>query len=202
MIVPDISISAYSAVKSVRLFSRVPLEQIQTVALDTSSLTSNALLQILLKENFGISPVYTHHAPDLDAMLHHFDAGLIIGDLKLFDLMPGTVVYDLGQGWHDLTGLPFVYACWLAREDRASSEMTRILSDAKTWGLARLEELAVKWAGLMNLPLDRCRDYLIHVMNYDLTPEQMDGLRLYQQKCHEHGLLKTVHPLRFLTEVK
>lgn len=198
VLVPDISISAYRAVKSVRLFSRVPLPEIQTVALDTSSLTSNALLQILLKESFGLSPRYVHHAPHLDHMLSGFDAGLIIGDLKLFDLMPGTTVYDLGQGWHDLTGLPFVYACWLAREDRASGEMTRVLTTAKTWGLARLEELAAKWAERLNLPLDRCRDYLMNVMNYDLTPEQMDGLRAYQQKCYEHGLIDAIHPLRFL----
>ena len=146
VIVPGISISAYGAVKSVRLFSRVPLNEIRTVALDTSSLTSNALLQILLKESFGVTPHYVHHAPDLDAMLAQCDAGLIIGDLKLFDLMPGTTVYDLGQGWRDLTGLPFVYACWLAREDRANPNMTHVLSAAKTWGLARLEELAAKWA--------------------------------------------------------
>ncbi len=197
VIVPGISISAYRAVKSVRLFSRVPMEQIQSVALDTSSLTSNALLQILLRESFGLSPRYIHHAPDLDAMLAQCDAGLIIGDLKLFDLMPGTVVYDLGQGWHDLTGLPFVYACWLAREDRISEEMTQILTAAKKWGLSRLEELAVKWSAILNLPLDRCLDYLIHVMNYDLTPEQMEGLRLYQQKCFAHGLIPALHPLRF-----
>ena len=201
VIVPGISISAYGAVKSVRLFSRVLLPEIRTVALDTSSLTSNALLQILLKESFGVTPHYVHHAPDLEAMLAQFDAGLIIGDLKLFDLMPGTTVYDLGQGWRDLTGLPFVYACWLARADRATPEMTRVLTAAKTWGLARLEELAAKWAVRLNLPLDRCLDYLIHVMNYDLTPEQMDGLRLYQQKCYEHGLISAVHPLRFLSEL-
>lgn len=198
VIVPDISISAYGAVKSVRLFSRVPLDSIRTVALDTSSLTSNALLKILLKESFGLTPEYRHHAPDLDAMLAQFDAGLIIGDLKLFDLMPGTVVYDLGKGWHDLTGLPFVYACWLARADRATPEIVQALTTAKAWGTARRAELATKWATKMDLPLDRCLDYLLNVMNYDLTPEQLTGLQTYQQKCYAHGLIATIHPLRFL----
>lgn len=198
VIVPGISISAYGAVKSVRLFSRVPVESIRTVALDTSSLTSNALLKILLKERFGLSPTYQHHAPDLDAMLSQFDAGLIIGDLKLFDLMPGTTVYDLGKGWQELTGLPFVYACWLAREDRATPEILEALTKAKAWGTARREELAHKWSEKMDLPLDRCLDYLVNVMNYDLTPEQLQGLRTYQQKCYEHGLIEALHPLRFL----
>lgn len=198
MVVPNISISAYRAVKSVRLFSRVPLEHIESVALDTSSLTSNALLKILLNETYGLSPEYRHFAPNLEAMLSCCDAGLIIGDLKLFDLMPDTVVYDLGQGWYDLTGLPFVYACWLAREDSATPEMTAALTRAKSWGTARLDSLAVKWAERMALPLDRCRDYLLNVMNYDLTPEQLVGLTMFQQKCYEHGLIETLHPLRFL----
>lgn len=197
IIVPEISISAYGAVKSVRLFSTVPLDAIKSVALDTSSLTSAALTKILLNERFGLSPRYEHHAPNLDVMLSACDAGLIIGDLKLFDLMPGTTVYDLGLGWYELTGLPFVYAAWQAREDRYSEEMANVLTAAKQWGLGRLEELAVKWAEKMNLPLDRSRDYLLNVMNYDLSPEQRRGLETYQQKCVEHGLIAEMHPLRF-----
>ena len=189
VLIPDISISAYSAVKSVRLFSKVPLEQIRTVALDTSSLTSAALTKILLNEAFGLSPEYRNFAPNLDVMLAENDAGLIIGDLKLFDLMPETVVYDLGQGWHDLTGLPFVYAGWLARREAVSNAMQDALHKAKKWGLERLEVLAEKWAPQLNLSLDRSRDYLLNVMNYDLTPEQRSGLKMYQEKCVAHGLL-------------
>jgi chorismate dehydratase len=196
VLIPDISISAYGAVKSVRLFARVPMEQIRSVALDTSSLTSTALTRILLKETFGLSPCYEHHPPQLNAMLAACDAGLIIGDLKLFDLLPGTTVYDLGQGWYDLTGLPFVYAGWLARADCASEAMAAILHRAKSWGTARLEALAAKWATEMALLPDRCHDYLLNVMNYDLSPEQMEGLRAFQRKCHKHGLIETLHPLR------
>ena len=195
-LIPNISISAFGAVKSVRLFSKVPLESIQTVALDTSSLTSAALTKVLLQEAFGLSPQYTHHAPDLDAMLAAHDAGLIIGDLKLFDLLPGTTVYDLGLGWHDLTGLPFVYAGWLAREEAVSDAMVSVLHRAKAWGLERLDALAEKWAQKMNLPLDRSRDYLLNVMNYDLSPEQMEGLLAYQEKCLTHGLLETRYLIR------
>ena len=198
VLVPNISISANGAVKSVRLFSKVPLEKIRTVALDTSSLTSSALTRILLKEAIGISPAYHHHLPDVDAMLDQYDAGLIIGDLKLFDLRPNTIVYDLGEGWKDLTGMPFVYAGWLAREDRASAEMTLLLTKAKEWGVEHLEALAVKWAARMNLPRDRCRDYFFNVMNYDLMPDQLLAIRLFQQKCLEHGLIPALHPLPIL----
>ncbi len=197
LLIPGISISAYGAVKSVRLFSKTPLDQIRSVALDTSSLTSAALTQIILAEQFGITPHYEHHAPSLEAMLAVCDAGLIIGDLKLFDLMPGVTVYDLGYGWEKLTGLPFVYACWLARRDRVSEDMVRALTDAKTWGLQRLEALAQKWSIEFRLPFDRCADYLMHVMNYDLTPLQLEGLFAFQRKCYEHGLIDAVRPLLF-----
>lgn len=198
VLIPDISISADGAVKSVRLFSRVPLGEIRSVALDTSSLTSSALVQILLADSFGVKPEYSHHPPDLDAMLRDHDAGLIIGDLNLFHLPENTIVFDLGKGWKELTGLPFVYAGWLAREDRATAEMARLLWDAKAWGVERLEMLAVKWAERLNLPVDRCRDYLMNVMNYDLKPEQMKALRLFQEKCVAHGLVNGEYPLTVL----
>jgi chorismate dehydratase len=188
-LLPGISISAYGAVKSVRLFSQVPLSELRTVALDTSSLTSVALTKILLSEQFRVRPQYVSQPPHLETMLHTCDAGLIIGDLKLFALHAQTTVYDLGQGWFDLTGLPFVYAGWLARTDRATPEMAAILNRAKAWGLDRLEPLAAKWAERMDLPLDRSRDYLLNVMNYDLTPEQRHGLETFHRKCLEHGLL-------------
>ena len=196
VLIPNISVSAYGAVKSVRLFSNVPFAKIKSVALDTSSLTSAALTRILLAEQFGISPEFVSHPPHLEAMLTQFDAGLIIGDLKLFELPDNVQIYDLGQGWHDLTGLPFVYAAWLARRDRISPELIESLHGAKEWGLNNLDALATKWAMKWNLPLDRSRDYLLNVMNYDLTPEQWNGLHLYQQKCLTHGLIREITPLK------
>ena len=196
VLIPNISVSAYSAVKSVRLFSNVPFPEIKSVALDTSSLTSAALTRILLAEQFGITPEFVSHPPQLKEMLTQFDAGLLIGDLKLFELPDRVQVYDLGQGWHDLTGLPFVYAAWLARTDRISPELIAALEAAKEWGLLHLDALAIKWATKWNLPLDRSRDYLLNVMNYDLTPEQWGGLHLYQQKCLTHGLIREIRPLK------
>ncbi len=195
-LLPGISISAYGAVKSVRLFSQVPLEALKSVALDTSSLTSVALTKVLLAERFAVTPRYVSHPPDLETMLHDCEAGLIIGDLKLFALHSGSTVYDLGQGWFDLTGLPFVYAGWLARSERATPHMAELLTHAKAWGLARLETLAETWAERMTLPLDRSRDYLLNVMNYDLTPEQMQGLHTFQQKCFDHALIPVHNPIQ------
>ena len=202
VILPDISISACGPVKSVRLFSQVPMTRIGSVALDTSSLTSVALTRILLAEVFNISPCYEHHAPDLQKMLATCDAGLLIGDLNLFEELRGVTVYDLGRGWHDLTGLPFVYAAWQARPERVTPDMVRLLTRAKQWGTSRLDFLAEHWAQKMGLPLDRCRDYLLNVMDYDLTPQQIEGLRQFQAGCRAHNLIPAIHPLRFAARVE
>lgn len=195
--IPDISISANGAVKSVRLFSRCSLEEVKTVALDTSSLTSAALTRILLSEQFHITPQYTHYQPDLDAMLEHFDAGLIIGDLKIFELAPDISVYDLGAGWKHLTGLPFVYACWLGRRDRLTSAHLNALNAAKKWGSTRLNEIAAHWAKEMSVPFDRALDYLVNVMDYSLPPEHIQAAMLYQSKCYQHQLIPEIHPIQF-----
>ncbi len=196
VLIPNISISATGAVKSVRLFSKMPLSELKTVALDTSSLTSVALTKILLREVFRVEPDYHHHAPDINEMLRHYDAGLIIGDLKLFDLLSATQSYDLGLGWFDLTGLPFVYAAWLAREESLSKELVETLHRAKVWGVARREALAELWAERMSLPLERSRDYLLNVMDYDLGEKHLEGLLLYQEKCYHHGLISELFDLK------
>src|SRR5258706_9623825 len=152
-LIPGVSISADGPVKSVRLFSHVPFEQVRTVAMDTSSLTSTAIIRILLSELYGLEPSYQPHRPDLSEMLKECDAGLIIGDLKLFDA-PAPYVMDLGAAWKQITGLPFVYAAWLARENVDVEESTRSLSAAKEWGGARLEPLSLEWAGKMGLPIE------------------------------------------------
>ncbi|CCW34174.1 predicted periplasmic solute-binding protein [Chthonomonas calidirosea] len=195
-ILPNISISAYGAVKSVRLFAKKPLHKLASVALDSSSLTSSALTRILLAEQFGVHPSFAPHAPDLRTMLVQYDAALIIGDLRLFELLPDTFVYDLGSGWLELTGLPFVYACWIAPQKRVSAQMLSLLQQAKNWGIQHLDQLAIKWSQKMHIPFDRCWDYLHCVMNYDLTDDQLEGLKTFQRKCVEHGLIAQLRPLQ------
>lgn len=194
-VVPGVSVSANGPVKSVRLFSRVPFAQIRTVALDTSSLTSTALTRILLSELYHIEPKPVRMAPDLGAMLQACDAGLIIGPLDDFDVL-APYVLDLGAGWFELTGLPFVYAGWLAREEVDSAELTELLLSARDYGCGRLEDLSVKWADRMALPLPRVRDYFSNVMRYGLDELRWKAIRMYQRKCFEHGLLDSVIDIR------
>jgi chorismate dehydratase len=193
-VIPGISISADGPVKSVRLFSCVPFERIRSVALDTSSLTSVALIKVLLKELYGLSPEWVPHPPDLGRMLSECDAGLIIGDLKLFDT-PATHVMDLGQAWKELTGLPFVYAAWLAGPGVDTARLTDALSRAQAWGLERLGDLTHTWAARLSLPEERVEDYFVNVMEFDLDGRKLRALARFQEYCAVYGLINRETPI-------
>ena len=199
-VVPGVSISSDGPVKSVRLFCSKPVDELKTVALDTSSLTSSALTHIILSELYHIEPEYHDSQPDLNDMLAHCDAGLIIGDLKLFNLHEGTTVIDLGECWQRLTGLPFVYAAWQAPVDKATPEMVQILTKAKSWGVDRLEQLAQNWSAKMDLPYERCLDYFVNAMCYELDSAQIEGMKMFQRKCYEHGLIESDESIRLRDE--
>src|SRR3990170_3486916 len=77
-IVPGLSISSAGPVRSVLLISRCPVEQIRSLAMDTSSRTSACLVQILLQRHYRIEPRLEPSAPDLQAMLRQCDAAMMI----------------------------------------------------------------------------------------------------------------------------
>ena len=186
-LLPGISISADGPVKSVRLFSKVPFDRIQSVALDTSSLTSTALIRILLSELYDAHPVYESHPPELNRMLSDHDAALIIGDLRLFE-SPAAYTLDLGEAWKRLTGLPFCYAAWLARPGFSEGALPD-LRRAKEWGCARLGDLSERWSRNLNLPLERVQDYFLNVMQYDLDDRKREALKRFRHLSERHGLI-------------
>jgi predicted solute-binding protein len=116
-------------VDSVALFSRKPVREIESIALDVSSRTAVALLKVLCARWFEIAPAFTPMAPDMASMLEQHDAALVIGDNALFadHERLGLEKVDLGEEWVGMTGLPFVYAFWAGRPGAVSlaSEQTR-----------------------------------------------------------------------------
>ena len=136
-------------VASVALFTKTPIAAVRTIAADTSSRTSNALLRILCAERFGIEPEFLPMAPDPDRMLAECDAALIIGDPALY-LDPrtaGVEKIDLGEEWTSLTGFPFVWAFWAGRPDAMSSEAVTALVTARDGGVLASAAIAAAYCG-------------------------------------------------------
>jgi chorismate dehydratase len=178
-IIPDISISSHGPVRSVKLFSKVPIEKVRRVALDTSSRTSRALLKILLAKKYGLNPEYTsydHRSPirNTDA-----DAVLLIGDAAMQQSDENWYTLDLGEEWHSMTGTPFVYALWVAKGNVILDNILPKLQQAKQEGLQLIPEIAQIEALKLNLPESLCREYLTQNIGYDLNEPELTGLRLF-----------------------
>lgn len=187
-VVDGVSISTMGPVESVRLFSKVPFREVGTLALDSSSLTSNHLALILLAELYGASPQTRTLDPDIGAMLDECDACVLIGDKGLTGSHPGARVLDLGAAWRELTGLPFVWALWIGGQDLDSSLAER-LRRAKKWGAEHMD-VVVPWAaGQTGFPMDACSRYLRETMNYDLGEGHLAGLGAYAELLKKHGIV-------------
>ena len=137
-IVPDCAVASDGPVASVALFTKVPIERVGTLALDTSSRTSVALTQVMTAKYFDIAPRFIDEGPDLETMIRRADAALLIGDPALFadHHRLGLDKIDLGQAWKDFTGLPFVYACWTGQPGALTSDDVAILQQARAAGAA------------------------------------------------------------------
>src|SRR4051812_13692511 len=135
-LVPGISIASDGPVLSVTLFSRVPWQQIRRVALDEGSRTSAALSQVILRCRHGIKPELVPLPLDQSPDNLDVDAVLLIGDRAMRACLPGFAhAFDLGQEWHDWTGLPFVYAAWAVRSGVDLGSVVDSLVESKRQGL-------------------------------------------------------------------
>ena len=177
------------AAESVRLFSKVPFEQIRTLALDASSLTSTHLTQVVLIERYGVRPRTVHMAPDLNAMLAENDACLIIGDKGMLTDGTGLHVLDLGAEWLALTELPFVWAAWIGGAG-LTDELSSHLSRAREWGQRHLDVIVGETQAKVRWPGDSCRRYLKETMSYELSDEHLAGLRRFQELLLKHRFIE------------
>ena len=204
-IVSGACVASKSSVRSVLLASRVPIAQVRSVALDTSSRTSAALIQIILGRFYDAEVSYRTSPPKLEDMLESNDAALIIGDPAMLIDRSALHVYDLAEEWRKHTGLPFVFAFWAIRASSAalfgpaSASHRRVdFLDAKREGTAHADELANLYAERLGLPRADLFRYLTEAISYDLDEESLQGLRLYYELATEAGLIPESRGLVFL----
>lgn len=178
-LVTEVAIASDGPTKSVRLFSKMPLSNVRKVALDSGSLTSSLLTRIYFEQRIGIAPEFVSVPADLETMLELADAALMIGDAGMSASGDGLNAIDMGAVWRDWTGLPFVWAGWLAAPDAPFDEITEVCQSSKALGLSRLPEIAQREAVRLSLPFDQCLDYLTNAMKYDLGNRELEGLERF-----------------------
>jgi len=196
-IIPGLAVASKNNVRSVLLVSKVPFQQIKSLAADTSSRTSVCLLRILLQNKLKTEPMLRSCPPNLSEMLVHNDAALIIGDVALKAKTEGLFVYDLAAEWRSQTGKPFVFAFWAVRTAAGPCSSLPFVESFE-FGKTRLSDIAQEQSRKLDLSEEEIQNYLTRNIDYSLDEENLEGLNLFFQLAREYRLVDSLRGLEFL----
>lgn len=218
LLLPDLGITSDGPVRSVMLFSRVPAEELtgRRVLLSRSSMTSVALTRLLFEHVWRAKPEYAAGDAELTDIARFLDephdARLVIGDaaLLLSNRVRASVVgrpgasdyphvYDLGECWKQWTGLPFVFAVWVAQRSAAVSDALEVharLLESRDWGLSHLDVLAEQASAVTGVARRICLEYLSG-LDYRLSYDHLAGLSEFFRRLASVGIVPAT-PLSFL----
>jgi chorismate dehydratase len=215
VILPDLAIASKNRVRSLLLVSKVPIEQARSVALDSSSRSTQALVRILCAEHWKAAAEFREAAPDLGVMLKTADAALLIGDpaLRLSiaieeaaergaageQICDGKAagvngasqlhVYDMGEEWRRFSGRPAVLAVWAARPEVATPELVDEFCGSLKDGMAHVAEISAEASRELQLPIDQLQRYLCDNIDFSLDEENRTGLALFYRYSARLGLI-------------
>jgi chorismate dehydratase len=196
LLLPDLAISCDGPVRSVMLFSTRPAEELggQPLMVSRSSMTSVHLLELLFESVWKAKPVFVPGDAEASDFGRADEVGscaarLVIGDAAL--LMgsqairaPFDHVYDLGEEWKRWTGLPFVFAVWVAQRSADAKLALAVhasLIESRNWGLGHLDVLAAEAQARTGVPLSSCTEYLSG-LDYGLSYPHLGGLTEFYRR--------------------
>ena len=204
LVLPEVAIASRRAVRSILLVSKMPIEKVRSVALDTSSMTSVALTKILFQKWLGGGRTFIPMAPDVEQMLVEHDAGLVIGDPALKIDRTRYHTLDLAEEWIRYTGKPFVFAFWAVRsaalrEADPALDLAAVFRDSRDHGLeaSSLNQIGREWSPRLGISEAEVRAYLTENIHYQLDAGCLDGLRLFYRYAEEIGVLPAAPELQF-----
>ncbi len=187
-IISDYCIGANGKVKTVCLFSEVPLHEIKTVLLDYQSRTSVMLVKILAKEYWKINPEFVNAEAGFEAKINGTTAAVVIGD-RTFNLTPGPspqgegsrglLAYDLSDEWKNFTNLPFVFACWVANKN-LPAQFVADFNNALKNGLNNIDKTLQQFPPTV-VTTAEAKKYLTENISYDFDAEKKKALELFNE---------------------
>jgi len=199
LLLPDLAISCDGPVRSVMLFSKRPATELtaRRVLVSKSSMTSVALLELLFENVWHARPNFVPTDAEISDVARFegedHDARLVIGDAALL-LSSGTAPryphsYDLGEVWKEWTGLPFVFAVWVAQRNVIVNDALAVhagLINSRDWGIANIPTLALQAASATGVPVAACNEYLAG-LDYGLSYPHLAGLTEFYRRLVERG---------------
>jgi chorismate dehydratase len=215
VVLPDLAIASQNRVRSLLILSSKPIEQVRSIALDSSSRSTQALTRILAARHWKIDPEFFETEPDLGAMLEKAEAAMLIGDpalrISIAVERNSTVspagraichaaalgitsadifhVYDVVGEWRKFSSLPAVMAIWAARPEVVTREVLADFSASRDFGLTQLAAISLKAARDLELPQQALESYLRHNIDFSLGEENRRGLERYFQEAAKLGLI-------------
>ena len=215
LIIPGCTIAAKGNIRSILLVTRESGPgAAQTVAMDTSSLTSAAYTEILFRKYWNPQARFIPVEPQLDKMLRIADAALLIGDPALIALEDSQaradrtgeelLYIDLAREWQQKTGVPWVSAFWTMRADAlkgtslSREELVADFVHSRNHGLTHIDDLVEEWASRIALSKSIIRAYLTENIHYVLDQACKDGLRTFFRYAHEYSVLPEEPELNFM----
>ena len=197
--VADVCVGSKNAVRSVVLVTRRNnLKKVERVALDESSRTSVALVKIIFREFLGLEPEWQVAPPDLNSMMQQADAALIIGDPAMRISRDRFRVFDLATLWHEFTGLGFVFAMWMVRNDGVQKVRPVDFAAARDEGLKDLDAIVVNQTERLGFSAEEIREYLTKNIVFRIDDEMRRGLNLYFDLARKHKLIASLKSLEFI----
>ncbi len=179
-IISDYCIGANGGVGTVCLYSDVPITEIESIALDYQSLTSVKLLKILLKEYWELNPEFKNTEIGFEDSIKGKNAALVIGDRAFALNTKHKFIYDLSAIWKEMTGLPFVFAAWVANT-KLPQNFINYFNKALGKGLSDTTKALVQEVSNYS-DYENPEDYLNNKISYHLDSEKKEGIELFFSK--------------------
>ncbi len=173
-IISHYCIGAERAVASVCLFSEVPLNEIAKVILDYQSKTSVALARVLIEHYWKLQVVFEEAKENFRDEIKGTTAAVVIGDRAFEQRKISAYKYDLAETWIDFTGLPFVFAAWVANKKLPEDFIERF-NEAHKKGLENIDAVV----GENVSPFYDLKKYFTENISYDLSEEKLKGLEKF-----------------------
>jgi chorismate dehydratase len=168
------------------------------VALDSESRTSQALVKIIFREFLNFEPKWQSSTPNVQAMMETNDAALLIGDPAMRLPANEFHIFDLASLWNKFTDTGFVFAMWMARAAAAEAIGGLDLAGVRDEGLDQIESIVSDYENEVLLPREEIRRYLTDNITFNVDESLEQGMRLYFDLAHKHGLIDELRPLQFV----
>lgn len=196
-VVPHLCLASKS--RSALLVTRCPIAEVKRIAFDRASRSALGLLVVLLREFYCLDAKLIGQGRRVEGPMAGCDAALVTSDAALRVGTDQLQVFDLTQGWQQLTGLPFVFGVWAVREGVTLPELAFYMKSSLRYGLSSLDTVAKEAAAELGLAADSVTDYCRDDLHFVLGDRELAGLEEFLYRAHAYGMAPAPRGLKMVS---